>query len=114
MRRKGGVGLVRNEERVLAAVLTLRHHGQREFHGYQLVKAFEGDPRLNVAMSTLYRCLSRLEERKLLKGTWRAPADDKDGRPIRFYHLTAKGVDAAEQVEVEITFDGTTARLVSE
>lgn len=114
MRRKGGVGLVRNEERVLAAALTLREQGQREFHGYQLVKAFATDPRLNVAMSTLYRCLSRLEERNLLKGTWRAPVDDKDGRPIRYYHLTTKGVDAAEGVAIQIRFDGGTATLIGE
>ena len=114
MRRKGGDALVTNERRVLATALALLEEGQLEFHGYQLVKAYRDDRQLNVAMSTLYRCLSRLVERKLLRATWKAPADEPDARPLRYYHLTSDGVAAAREQTVQLEIVGDTIRLIAD
>ncbi len=113
MRRKSGDALVKNEERVLAAALALLNDGEREFHGYRLVKAFESSPKLKVAMSTLYRCLGRLEDRDLLKGAWQAPENDPTARPIRFFHLTPDGVTQARDLDFTIVMTGKSARLLT-
>ncbi len=95
---------MRNEERILSAALALSHDGTNEFHGYRLVKAFEESGTAKLAMSTVYRCLSRLESRGMLAGEWRMDPDDPTVRPVRFFHLTPEGSkmaeEAAEQYEV--------------
>ncbi len=113
MRRKSGDALVKNEERVLAAALALLNDGEPQFHGYRLVKAFETNPKLTVAMSTLYRCLGRLEDRGLLAGKWRAPDDDRDARPSRFFHLTPDGVQRARDLDFTLVMTGNSVRLIS-
>ena len=104
MRRKQGTALVRNEERILSAALALLHDGTNEFHGYRLVKAFEESGTAKLAMSTVYRCLSRLESRGLLAGEWRMDPEDPTVRPVRYFHLTPGGAemakDASEQYDI--------------
>mgnify|MGYP000341588019 CR=1 FL=1 len=96
MRRKQGTALVRNEERILSAALAMSQDGVSEFHGYRLVKAFEESGTAKLAMSTVYRCLSRLESRGMLAGEWRMDPEDPTVRPVRFFHLTPEGVEMAE------------------
>lgn len=99
MRRKQGTALVRNEVRILGAALALHRDGINEFHGYRLVKAFEETGPSKLAMSTVYRCLSRLEARGMLAGEWRMDPDDPTVRPVRFFYLTPEGTEVAERAD---------------
>ncbi len=97
MRRKGGVGLTRNEERVLVVALSLLQRGSDRFHGYPLAKALaDADPRGRVMnYATLYRCLGRLEDRELAASAWTM---GETSRPRREYTLTPAGIDEARAV----------------
>lgn len=100
VRRKGGTELVPNEVRVLAAALRLdRSAGQ--FHGYELLKELEppeGGGRI-LNNSTLYRALRRFEGFGLVESGWEtteeAAALGREGRPRRYYRLTADGAREA-------------------
>lgn len=101
MRRTGGNALVTNELKVLRTALELHWDGQAEFHGYELASRLadldDSDRLMN--QSTLYRSLRRLEERGIFESHWEDPdeaaADGREGRPRRYYRLTAAGVAAA-------------------
>lgn len=102
MRRTGGDALVTNELKVLRAALELMWNDQTEFHGYELASTLaelEGAGRL-MSQSTLYRALRRLEERSALESHWEDPdeaaSDGREGRPRRYYRVTAAGVALAE------------------
>ena len=96
MRRKGGVLLVRNESRVLAAALRLAVHGSLEVHGYDLFSRlceWDGEERMNAG--TLYRCLNRLEQRGLFTSHI---AERREGGPPRvMYRLTDVGLVEARE-----------------
>ncbi len=83
MRRKQGTALVKNEMRVLE----LLAQQSSPVHGYVVVKAFESESK--VAMSTVYRCLSRLEAWEMLHGEWWSA--EPDDRPVRRYTITDAG-----------------------
>ena len=70
------------------AVLQLLSTG--EFYGYELVEALERQSEGVLAMgqSTLYPMLYNLEAKKLVTSR---TADGPNGRPRRYYRLTAKG-----------------------
>ncbi|MEM8738922.1 MAG: helix-turn-helix transcriptional regulator [Planctomycetota bacterium] len=70
------------------AVLQLLSTG--EMYGYQLVEALDARSRgvLAIGQSTLYPMLYNLEAKALVKSR-QATADN--GRPRRYYRLTAKG-----------------------
>ncbi|MFW2383827.1 MAG: PadR family transcriptional regulator [Acidimicrobiales bacterium] len=111
MRRKQGTALVRNEERILSAALALSRDGTTEFHGYRLVKAFEESGTAKLAMSTVYRCLSRLESRGMLAGEWRMDPDDPTVRPVRYFHLTPEGTEVAEGADEQYDIVGSKLRV---
>ena len=91
MRRKNGIGLVANEVKVLEALVEFGD----PVHGYKVVKKLESsDDKL--AMSTVYRCLSRLEERGFIKGKWVHQAGKTD-RPVRFFSVTITGKRRLEE-----------------
>ena len=96
MRRKGGVLLVRNESRVLAAALRLAVHGSLEVHGYDLFSRlceWDGEERMNAG--TLYRCLNRLELRGLF--TSHIASRREGGPPRVMYRLTDMGITVARE-----------------
>lgn len=94
MRRKRGVGLVANEERILAALLRLAFGGQSPLHGYDLyahLVSWESEPTMN--HGTLYRCLRELESRGLL---W-SEISQVNNRLRVSYSLTEEGVEQARK-----------------
>lgn len=101
MRRKAGTGLVRNELRLLLTAADLQMAGEPRFHGYDLARRLATNEDSTAVMSqpTLYRALRRLEGRGALNSEWESLADAADsgreGRPRRYYLLTAAGKDLA-------------------
>lgn len=77
---------------VLAVLTRLR----QEQYGYSLKKAL-AERGLEIDEGTLYPLLRRLESQGLLKSRWRL----EDGRPRRYYRLTAAGERALEDLAVE-------------
>ena len=97
MRRRKGTALVRNEERVLRRVWELNRQGHRTVHGYGLAKQFSGADvtDTSMAVSTLYRCLSRLEERGLVESFLESAPSSHQGPARRVFRLTRKGDELA-------------------
>ena len=94
MRRKNGTALVKNEEMILVAALSLYNAGINEFHGYRLNSFLEENGRKMVA-STLYRILKRLEERELLESKWEQAPKTEQWRCV--FNLTGAGVATATE-----------------
>ena len=44
-----------------------------------------------IASGSLYPALRDLRRAELVETEWRAPEDDPDGQPLRFYRLSANG-----------------------
>ena len=95
MRRKNGNALVKKEEFVLAAVLSLHHSGETEYHGYRINKFLEEHDEKFVA-STLYRILNRLEERGYLTSEWARPEGSTQWRCL--FALTDEGTTTAREL----------------
>lgn len=101
MKRKDGTGLVRNELRLLLTAADLEVAGHNRFHGYDLARhlAAAEDGSSIMSQPTLYRALRRLEERGALTSEWEnqseAEAHGREGRPRRYYRLTAAGAELA-------------------
>lgn len=102
MRRKNGNALVKKEEFVLAAILSLHNSGETEYHGYRVNKFLESHDEKLVA-STLYRILSRLEERGYLTSEWARPPESTQWRCM--FSLTGEGVTVAQEVVSSNTAD---------
>ena len=102
MRRKNGNALVKKEEFVLAAVLSLHNAGETEYHGYRVNKFLEKHDEKFVA-STLYRILNRLEERGYLTSEWARPPGSTQWRCL--FALTPEGTTTAEQIIAEAEVD---------
>jgi DNA-binding PadR family transcriptional regulator len=81
---------------VLSAALRLAVEGSVEVHGYDLFARlceWDGEERMN--HGTLYRCLSRLEQRGLFTAHI---ADRREGGPPRvMYQLTNLGITEARE-----------------
>ena len=71
-------------------------------YGYEIAKAIESRSAgaLLTQEGTLYPALHRLEKRGLLAATWR---DSPEGRPRKYYQLTAQGRKALEAGRKEWT-----------
>ncbi|MDZ4829597.1 MAG: PadR family transcriptional regulator [Phycisphaerae bacterium] len=69
------------------AILKLLERG--EMYGYEIVEALaqRSDGLLTMGQSTLYPMLYNLEAKDLIASRW----DDTEGRPRKYYRLTAKG-----------------------
>lgn len=102
MKRKAGTSLVRNELQLLLTAVDLQAAGEDRFHGYDLAThlADAADGSSIMSQPTLYRALRRLEERGALTSEWEsldeAAANGREGRPRRYYRLTAVGAELAE------------------
>lgn len=97
LKRRKGTALVRNEERVLRRVWELKQEGRTTVHGYGLAKKISG-PDVNdppMAVSTLYRCLDRLEERGLVESFLETGPSGHQGPARRVYRTTASGDELA-------------------
>jgi DNA-binding PadR family transcriptional regulator len=107
VRRSGdGTGLVRNENRILAAALRLAVDGTVHLYGYELyarLSEWEGGPPMN--HGTLYRCLRRLELRGLFTTT--VSHEDSLGPARVFYELTHDGVAEARAATLRLAADAT-------
>ena len=101
MKRRAGIGLVRNELRLLLTAADMQVAGHDRFHGYDLAHhlAEAEDGSAIMSQPTLYRALRRLEERGALSSEWEsldaAAANGREGRPRRYYRLTAGGREVA-------------------
>ena len=101
MKRRAGTGLVRNELRLLLTAADIQVAGHDRFHGYDLAQHLAEAENGSAIMSqpTLYRALRRLEERGALSSEWEtldeAAANGREGRPRRYYRLTAGGREIA-------------------
>ena len=101
MKRKDGTGLVKNELRLLLTAADLQVAGEDRFHGYDLARHLAGaeDGSSIMSQPTLYRALRRLESRGALSSEWEsldeARAQGREGRPRRYYRLTAAGAELA-------------------
>lgn len=101
MRRKAGIGLVRNELRLLLTAVDLLSEGREQFHGYDLARhlAHADDGASIMSQPTLYRSLRRLEERGALSSRWEsldeASTAGREGRPRRYYAITSAGTALA-------------------
>ena len=101
MKRRAGTGLVRNELRLLLTAADLHMAGHDSFHGYDLAQhlAEAEDGSAIMSQPTLYRALRRLEERGALSSEWESLEDaaenGREGRPRRYYRLTAGGREIA-------------------
>lgn len=114
MRRKSVDHLVPNEVRTLLAALELHHAGTSPFHGYLLAASLADkagaevadadrpstDQEPDMAYSTVYRCLGRLEERDLLVSSI-DPDAPSGGPPRRHFSMTPKGVETAEKLRAD-------------
>lgn len=96
MRRKQG-DLIPIERSIIQAAVQLHQEGVEEFHGVQLAMKIKDqkEARLLTGYGTLYRALSRLQQRGILESRWEelSPADGNRPRH-RYYHLIGE-VEAA-------------------
>ena len=97
MKRRKGTALVRNEERVLRRVWELKREGLSTVHGYGLAKHFDGALASDtpMAVSTLYRCLGRLEQRGLVESLLETGPSSHQGPARRVFRITTKGEELA-------------------
>ena len=118
MRRRAGTGLVRNELRLLLTATDLETGGHERFHGYDIARHLAAAEDRNSIMSqpTLYRALRRLEARGALTSEWEdltaASAAGREGRPRRYYRLTAAGVELARSELLSQQLQWTGGRLL--
>ena len=97
-RRKPGT-LLPLETEILEVALSMLRSEQATFHGFGLAQTMreQTGSRSLTGHGTLYKALSRLEERGLLTSRWEDAAA-AEGRPRRrLYELTRQGAHVAEQ-----------------
>ena len=97
MKRRKGTALVHNEERILRRVHELLIEGHETVHGYGLSKELTqmDPPAKNMAVSTLYRCLARLEQRKLVESDLETGPSGHQGPARRVFRMTDLGIKLA-------------------
>src|SRR5437762_14355480 len=76
-------------------VLILSLLAEREMYGYEMLQEADrrSDRTFQLKEGTLYPALHQMERSGLLKARWR---DSEQGRPRKYYSLTAKGRKRAE------------------
>jgi len=61
--------------------------GEKEMHGYQIIKSIRKEYGVYLGPSTIYPLLNVLERRKLIRGRW----EMHKNRPRKTYQLTTYG-----------------------
>ena len=92
MRRKPG-DLIPIERSIIEAASRLRQEGIEEFHGVQIAMKIrdQEEARLLTGYGTLYRALSRLQQRGILQSRWEELLPTDGNRPRhRYYHLVGE------------------------
>lgn len=92
MRRKEG-DLIPIERSIIQAAFQLRREGIEEFHGVQIAMKIrdEKEARLLTGYGTLYRALSRLQQRGIVQSRWEELLPTDGNRPRhRYYRLTGE------------------------
>lgn len=95
-RRRPGV-LLPIEEEILEVGLRRLTHDDPEFYGFAITDelASEADAKRLVGHGTLYKALSRLEQRGLLESRWEEIDQSVEGRPRRRLYRVTGGAAAA-------------------
>ena len=73
----------------------------RPMYGYEIIKVVleKTDGRFQWKEGTLYPCLHRLEESKLIESYWELSAENK---PRKYYKITRSGLEACQTGEAEV------------
>ena len=78
---------------VLLAVMRLGD----DAYGVPLARTIEDTTGRPVALGSVYAALDRLQERRLLTSSLGDPTPERGGRAKRFFRVSAKGAQAAEE-----------------
>ena len=76
-------------------ILSILVRNERELYGLEMVRLSNG--KLN--RNTLYVMLSRMEDKKLIKGRTEKKQKDVRGHPRRFYRPLAKGFRLVDEYQ---------------
>lgn len=78
---------------ILQAAAELQRLGSQEFHGFDIAKKLRDikDARLLTGYGTLYKALSRLQDRGLLQSRWETLPPDENRPRHRYYQITSAG-----------------------
>jgi DNA-binding PadR family transcriptional regulator len=90
-------GITRKEEQVLLAVYRLEK-GAYLIPIRELIRQFTGR---TYSVGTIYAPLNRLHRHGYLESETRLPQDPAGGKPIKYYRLTQKGLDALANLKRE-------------
>jgi DNA-binding PadR family transcriptional regulator len=71
----------------LLELVILQLLGEKEMHGYQIIKSIRKEYGVYLGPSTIYPLLNVLERRKLIRGRW----EMHKNRPRKTYQLTTYG-----------------------
>lgn len=82
--------LTRTEEIILLAIA----HLGRDAYGVTIRRQVEETVGKSYSVGAIYVPLDRLTQRGLLESSVGAPTPERGGRGKRYYHLTAKGLQA--------------------
>lgn len=62
---------------------------QKEFYGYELIKAIKDVTEINISEGTIYPLLNRLKKDDLITARW---VEMETGIPRKYYRITEKGM----------------------
>jgi PadR family transcriptional regulator PadR len=80
----------------LMLVLAILRVGE-EAYGVQIAREIETTAGRRVLLGAAYAALDRLEENGLVSSRTGTPTPERGGRAKRFFHVTARGVQAARE-----------------
>jgi PadR family transcriptional regulator PadR len=82
----------------LMLVLAILRVGDRAY-GVQIAREIEATVGRRVLLGAAYAALDRLEENGLVSSRTGSPTAERGGRAKRFFHVTARGVQAARETQ---------------
>jgi len=83
--RKAKLQFMSADHQVLGAIAQLQQRGAADIYGFLISQEIEQATGHIIGYGTLYRALSRLEHRGILRSRWEVPKPD-EGRPRRRYY----------------------------
>ena len=90
-------GITRKEEQVMLAVYQLKEKAYL-IPIRELIREFTGK---TYSVGTVYAPLNRLHRHGYLESDIRQPKDPAGGKPIKYYRLTKKGLEALAELKEE-------------
>jgi len=82
----------------LMLVLAILRVGD-DAYGVQIAREIETTVGRRVLLGAAYAALDRLEENGLVSSRTGSPTPERGGRAKRFFHVTARGIQAAKQTQ---------------